>query len=150
MNGTGNMEDISAKSVPQYEVVSARGNVSSIRFNTAAGLLWTTQPNAGPTRQDRTAGKGLGYPDFRRRSSNRRLEAHGRTQEERWEQTENYCSSGTTLETRSSTNARHAFQLTGAIRLLTGKDAPRPPLDGSAVEQLCAAFQDRIRALKSA
>lgn len=36
MNGTGNMEDISAKSVPQYEVVSARGNVSSIRFNTAA------------------------------------------------------------------------------------------------------------------
>lgn len=34
--------------------------------------------------------------------------------------------------------------------LLTGKDAPRPPLDGRGVEQLLRGIQDRIRALKSA
>jgi hypothetical protein len=33
--------------------------------------------------------------------------------------------------------------------LLTGRDAPKPPLDNRAVEQLLRGIQDRIRALKA-
>lgn len=34
--------------------------------------------------------------------------------------------------------------------LLTGPEAPKPPLDHRAVERLLRGIQDRIRALKSA